>query len=146
MGANGKTFDEIAHVMGLTAGPNINSNSQAVHESLGDLFFKLNQSSNLAEQINVAAAIFVQNGYPIRDLYRETSERVYNNEVLNLDFQGNGVHALQTINTWVSNRTNGKIKSILAEPPPDETKVIITSVLYFNGLWEKQFWEGFTRR
>ncbi|GJQ77368.1 SRPN6 [Trypoxylus dichotomus] len=146
LGSNGKTFDELAQVMGFASGVNISSNSRIVHENLGKLFFKLHESSGLDEQIDVAAAIFVQQGYPIRDLYKEMSRRIYNNEVLNVDFHGNGEHAQQVINTWVASKTNGKIRSVLAEPPPDETKVIIASALYFNGAWEKQFWEGFTRR
>lgn len=98
------------------------------------------------EQVKIAAAIFVQEGYPIRDLYKETSQHIYRNEIMNLNFQTNSVQAQQFINSWVSSKTNGKINSILAEPPPEETKIIIASALYFNGAWEKQFWEGFTRK
>lgn len=132
--------------MGVAAGTDISSKSHVVHESLGKLFSKLHQNSDLVEQINVAAAIFVQEGYPIRNLYSDMSERIYKNEILSLDFKRNAIHAQQAINSWVSNRTNGKIKSIIGEPPTDDTKIIIASALYFNGAWEKQFWEGFTRR
>ncbi|KAI4463976.1 serine protease inhibitor serpin [Holotrichia oblita] len=146
LGSNGKTFDEIAHVMGVAAGTDITSKSRIVHESLGKLFSKLHRNSDLVEQINVAAAIFVQDGYPIRDLYRDMSERIYKNEILSLDFKRDGIQAQRAINSWVSNRTNGKIKTIIGEPPSDDTKIVIASALYFNGAWEKQFWEGFTRR
>ncbi|KAK9753310.1 Serpin (serine protease inhibitor) [Popillia japonica] len=152
LGSNGKTFDEIAHVMGVAAGTDISSKSHVVHESLG------NCSDIRPGRLSNKAAIFVQEGYPIRNLYSDMSERIYKNEILSLDFKRNAIHAQQAINSrnaihaqqainsWVSNRTNGKIKSIIGEPPTDDTKIIIASALYFNGAWEKQFWEGFTRR
>ena len=33
----------------------------------------------------------------------------------------------------------GRIKSVLAEAPPTETRLMIASALYFNGAWEAPF-------
>ena len=146
MGSNGRTFDEIATLMGLAIGIDIQTKSQTVHEHFGRLISSRNSNPVQGEQMKFAAAVFVQHNFPIRRVFRETSQNVYKSEVLNLDFYGNGVGAQDVINTWVSDKTNGKISSLLVEPPPTQTKVIIASVLYYKGAWEKPFYNGFTRR
>lgn len=148
MGSNGKTFDEIATIMGLATGVDIQGKSQRVHEQLSRLFTKLEKTSgfDLNNEMKFASAIFVQNNYPIRSVYKQTSEALYKSEVLNLDFKTNPENAQKIINAWVADRTNSKIKTILNEPPPSETKVILTSALYFKAEWEKPFFEGATRK
>lgn len=146
MASNGRTFDEVATLMGLAIGIDVQTKSQAVHEHFGRLVSNLNSNAVLGEQVKFATAVFVQNNFPIRRVFRETSQNIYKSEVLNLDFYANGSGARDIINAWVSDKTNGKIASLLMEPPPSITKVIIASVLYFKGAWEKPFFEGFTRR
>jgi serine protease inhibitor len=148
LGSNGKTFDEISTFMGLTTGVDIHSKSQLVHEQFGRMLEKLQVTSgfDIGRQVNFATAIFVQNGYPIRQIYRHTAESVYDSEVLNVDFASNPNSAQQIINAWVSERTKGKINHILGESPSSATKVILASAMYFKAEWEKPFFDGSTKR
>lgn len=149
LGSNGKTFQEIATVMGLATGVDVQSNSQRVHEQFGRLIKKLQDSTaelNIDKQVNFASAIFIQEGYPIRQIYKETTESLYSSEVLNVNFANNPHSAQQIVNAWVSERTNGKIPSILNETPSSATKVILASAMYFKAQWEKPFFEGTTKK
>nr|CAI5857164.1 unnamed protein product [Callosobruchus analis] len=96
LGAKGKTFEEVSNVMGLAADSN--------------------------QQVSVASAVFVQKDYPIRSLYKQTAENIYQSEVLNVDFKNAVIKATQLMNDWVSRRTKGKITSLLADPPIAATK------------------------
>lgn len=90
--------------------------------------------------------IFSQNGFPIREQFRNISEKIYKNEVINVDFSRNGREAKNLINQWVSEKTMNKIKSMLDKEPDPTTRVMILSALYFNGEWDTYFYNGATRR
>lgn len=149
LGSNGRTFQEVATVMGLATGVDVQNNSQRVHEQFGRLIKKLQESTgnfNIDKQVNFASAIFVQEGYPIRQMYKKTAESLYSSEVLNVNFANNPHSAQQIVNAWVSERTKGKIPSILNETPSSATKVILASAMYFKAQWEKPFFEGTTKK
>ena len=74
------------------------------------------------------------------------SQKVYHNEVINLDFINRADEATKKVNDWVKQRTQGKIQSILTQPVDPETKFIIASALYFNGEWDQYFIKGATQR
>lgn len=88
----------------------------------------------------------MQDGYPVRNEFRDVSEKVYNSEVMSVDFSHHNVEAQKIINEWVSNRTEGKIKNMLMDAPNPATDVIITSALYFSGEWDQHFFAGGTKR
>ncbi|XP_045480349.1 serine protease inhibitor 28Dc [Harmonia axyridis] len=149
LGANGKTYQEISTLLGFATGvPDLDKKSQIVHEQFGKMILKLERTSGfiMESQVNFAIAIFVQNNFPIRKLYKNTAENIYQSEVLNLDFEQNPLHAQKSINAWVSDRTKGKIKEVLADAPSADTKVILASAMYFNAQWEYPFYEGATKR
>ncbi|KAL3267200.1 hypothetical protein HHI36_011336 [Cryptolaemus montrouzieri] len=149
LGANGKTYQEISSLLGFATGvPDLDKKSQIVHEQFGRMILKLETTSGfvIGSQVNFASAIFIQDNYPIRKLYQETAEKIYQSEVLNLDFEKNPVHAQRSINAWVSDRTNGKIPEVLSDLPSANTKVIIASAMYFNAEWEHPFFDGATKR
>lgn len=149
LGANGKTYQEISTLLGFATGvPDLDKKSQIVHEQFGKMIIKLEKTSGfiIGTQVNFATAIFVQNNFPIRNLYKNTAESIYQSEVLNLDFQLNPVHAQKSINAWVSDRTKGKIKEVLSDAPSSDTKVILASAMYFNAQWEYPFYDGATKR
>lgn len=143
LGARGKTFNELTNILGLASNLDIQSNSQRVHEHFGRLLQRLSAAQPFKdnEEVRIGTALFIQDGYPIRKVYRETAEQVYGSEIVNLDFRSGGPNALKRINSWVDERTGGKIKELLTETPPASTRVIIASALYFKGAWEMPFFD-----
>ncbi|XP_060530341.1 serine protease inhibitor 28Dc isoform X2 [Cylas formicarius] len=149
LGANGKTFDELITFLGLASvSPDIASKSQLVHEQFGRMIEKLISKTGfqIGQDVTFASGIFVQTGYVIRPLYLQTAREIYKSEVVSVDYEGDAKNAQGTINSWVSEETNRKIRTILSEAPSTDTKVIITTALYFNAEWENKFFDGFTKR
>lgn len=48
------------------------------------------------------------------------------------------------VNSWVSQKTEGKVQEIVPNSLSPDTKVILASALYFNAMWEKTFIDGGT--
>src|SRR5213076_339901 len=86
--------------------------------------------------------------FPYTTLFRSQSfldaNRAYfDATVQSLDFRS--PTAAPTINAWVSDRTRGKITSIVDDPlPPDDIMYLINAI-YFKGSWTQQFDASRTR-
>ncbi|KAJ0022637.1 hypothetical protein NQD34_014771 [Periophthalmus magnuspinnatus] len=62
-----------------------------------------------------------------------------------LDFMSKSEEARVTINTWVEQQTQGKIKDVLAKGVVNSfTKLVLVNAIYFKGNWNKQFSESST--
>lgn len=109
-------------------------------------YLKSTSGFNFDEEVNFAAAIFVQHDYPIRTLYKETANEIYESEVLNVDFRTDPSRAQQMVNAWVAERTKGRISQIMGDVPSVATRIIIASAMYFKASWEKPFFEGSTAK
>lgn len=65
--------------------------------------------------------------------------------VENINFGAN-VQAVKTINQWVEDQTNNKIKNLLKDDAVDgDTKLVLVNCLYFSGKWVNPFEEYATR-
>ncbi|XP_066147313.1 serine protease inhibitor 28Dc [Euwallacea fornicatus] len=149
LGSNGATFKQITQLWGLHVGiPDIDKKSQIVHEQLARMFYKLNQTTGfeVGDELKVASALFVQDGYPIRPVYRSIAEDLYQSSIVNVDFEANPKEAQNLVNNWVSAKTNQKIRNILNDVPPRETQIILASALYFKAEWEQHFFDALTKR
>ena len=87
-----------------------------------------------------ANALWAEKTYPLLPEYISTAATWYSAHVTNLDFIGQPDASRQTINTWVSDRTNNKIPELLpAGSITRFTRLGITNAVYFKGTWVKQF-------
>lgn len=101
-----------------------------------------NQKNSLANHtIRVSNALFVENGFSLRPSYSYAAQSIYKSEVTPLDFRNRPNDAKDYINSWVNQNTLGKIPVIIDDAPRTDTEMILASVLYFKGFWEKQFFE-----
>nr|XP_050854869.1 leukocyte elastase inhibitor-like isoform X1 [Vespula vulgaris] len=147
LGSAGITFEEVSRILGLATGVDISTHSELVHQMFGLLISVVHEKVLESTRIiDIASAIFLQEGFPIRPEFRTISEDVYQSAVMNVDFQERGKEAQDKINAWVKEKTNGKISTILNDVPSAATKVIIASALYFNAEWNRYFIKGATGR
>ncbi|XP_076249414.1 leukocyte elastase inhibitor isoform X2 [Calliopsis andreniformis] len=147
-GSAGRTFREVSKVLGLEAGVDISRNSEIVHQMFGILLNQLHSKidGSPGPRLDFATAAFIQDGYPILPEFKTLSDRVYKNEVMNVDFYRNGRMTQEFINNWVKQKTMGKISSILDNLPDPATTIILLSALYFNGEWNQPFLPYATKR
>ncbi|MBR3500523.1 MAG: serpin family protein [Bacteroidales bacterium] len=130
-GAQGETADQIAEVLGYGAGEIAQVNEYCLS--------MLNQLPNLDRKtgIAIANAIYVDEGYGLKDAYKSEVGKYYKAEVANLDFS-DGASALKEINGWCKKNTGGMIDKILDEVSP-EMLAYLLNALYFKGQWKDKF-------
>jgi serpin B len=132
-GARGKTADEIRSVFYF---PENDTMRRAG-------FSGLNAGINNADpgySLRTANALWAEKTYPFLAEYVSTAERSYGAKATNLDFIGHPEDARVTINTWVEDRTENRIKDLIpAGVINPMTRLVITNAIYFKGDWVKQF-------
>lgn len=135
-GAAGNTASEMQQVFGFI------SDDQKRRESISDTLAKLD-SKNDMYKLQIANALWVNEDSTIKQEYLDTATTYYDSTVDNVDFvTDDGVNK---INRWTSEKTQGKIKDVLAPGSTDElTRMVITNAIYFKGKWGQQFNPGNT--
>lgn len=135
-GVAGNTASEMQQVFGFI------SDDQKRRESISDTLAKLD-SKNDMYKLQIANALWVKDGYQIKQDYLDTATTYYDSTVDNVDFVTND--GVNKINRWTSEKTQGKIKDVLAPDSTDElTRMVITNAIYFKGKWGNQFNPGNT--
>ncbi len=93
--------------------------------------------------LDIANSIWVnksQTTAGFADEFENTAKEFYNADVGEVD----GSNAGETINGWVDEKTNGKIKSIVPEDYTDFFAAIVNAI-YFKGAWQIDFSESLTK-
>jgi serpin B len=96
--------------------------------------------------LNVANALWVQQGVALLKSYLSLIEKHYEGGLTTLDFRGALEEARQAINRWVGEKTVQKIEELLKPGEVDaSTELVLTNALYFKGRWASRFEEKGTR-
>jgi len=132
-GADGQTADEMADVLNLPEDAMMRRSSYARIHNL------INKQDKEYELYS-ANAFWAQKDYPFLQDYTNTIEKYYAAEANNLDFVHKTEESRQTINTWVEEHTNGKIKDIIPAGAVNAlTRLVLTNAVYFKGDWVLKF-------
>lgn len=141
LGASGDTHRELVSFMGYTTGRNLDDKSAAIHKALGFIFETLQKRMEAdkarGSEIAVAQGIFYDDKYTLQANYKKLAFKLYRSEIHDLDFQN--PNAAERVNSWVANRTDGKITSLFSGPLPASLSIILANVIFFNGEWEYPF-------
>lgn len=93
-------------------------------------------------QLSIANALWGQTGYKFYDEFISITKNYYDAGFKEVDFinDKNREESRQTINAWVENKTNDKIKDLIKPGILDNlTKLVLTNAIYFKGKWQFQF-------
>jgi serine protease inhibitor len=137
-GASGNTKTEIQQVLGTTG-----LSSSDVDAANYDVAQSLTRTS--AHFILTAAnAIWYRPGARVDPRFIATNRQFYGATVDALDFYA--PHAVNIINTWANNMTDGKIPSIVdGIIDPRNTQLLLANAIYFKGKWLSPFEAQYTR-
>ena len=131
-GARGNTADEMKNVMHLP-------DDEVRRSSFAKLFNEINKKDK-KYQLFTANALWAQQDYQFLPEYMNLVEKYYAGKATNVDFVGNTEQARKTINTWVEDYTNNKIKNLFEKGVLNYmTRLVLTNAIYFKGTWLKQF-------
>lgn len=130
-GARGETARELAAA--LRFGP-----QERLHGELGALGKSLN-ADKAGARLELANALWTQTGFRLEPAFESLIGRHYGGAVRRVDFVREA-EALRTVNGWVAERTNGRIRDLLG---PDHisplTRLVLTNTVYFKGDWLHPF-------
>jgi len=91
-------------------------------------------------ELRVANALWPQEDYVFLKAFLELTEKYYGSAITPLDYKTAHEAARRTINAWVEEKTNGKIKDLIPEGVLDAlTRLVLTNAIYFKGNWATQF-------
>ena len=134
-GAKGQTADEIQAVFYFPKEDNIR------RPAFAKIYNEINKEDR-KYQLSTANALWAQKDYQFLDEYFSTTEKYYGSKISNLDFIKETEKSRLTINKWVEEQTNDKIKELLPKDPsvitPDTT-LVLTNAIYFKGDWALKF-------
>jgi len=135
-GANGNTFDEIQSTLSLNemSLPEINEGYRSLIELLTTVDPKV--------QMEIANSVWSRQGISIEDEFSNNLTNYFDAETSELDFDN--PESKDVINSWVSEKTHGKIEEIINGISPGTMMYLINAV-YFKGDWVYAFDEELTK-
>ncbi|MFH1231262.1 MAG: serpin family protein [Planctomycetota bacterium] len=123
--------------------------AQTLHSKLGQgllhpLFAKLNKDlaadKTKGYQLNIANALWGQQGYKFLPAFLALIEKSYGAGIKEVDFSKDTEGARKTINAWVEKETQDKIKDLIkAGGLNNLTRLVLTNAIYFKGDWNFEF-------
>ena len=91
-------------------------------------------------------ALWAQYDYPFLEEYMNRVEQFYGGKAANVDFVNEREKSRQTINTFIEEQTNNKIKDLIPQGILTEmTRLVLTNAIYFKGTWKWEFDKSDTR-
>jgi len=131
-GAKGQTADEMKSVFHFPESSILRSNFAKIYNDINE--------ANKSYDLRTGNALWIQQDYPLLEDYVDRVEKYYGGKAANLDFVKETEKSRQTINSFIEEQTNKKIKNLL---PPGSlnplTRLVLTNAIYFKGTWEWRF-------
>jgi serpin B len=133
-GAGGQTAEQIRSVLHVPNDPDYNA-------SLGALLAGLTNKSNTGDnQLLMANGLWVQKGFAVEPAFERTIADNYRAPLSPVDFMSDAEAARSRINGWTEEQTKGRIKNLFTPGTLDaQTRLVLTSAIYFHGLWQAPF-------
>ncbi|MEM2088592.1 MAG: serpin family protein [Thermoproteota archaeon] len=136
-GARGETAEEMKTVFGFPESNVLRSNFAAIYN-------RINEASEDYE-LRTGNALWTQKDYLFLEDYLRTVEEYYGGKAAVSDFINEAEESRQTINTFIEEQTNHKIKDLIPPGVLDEyTRLVLTNAIYFKGDWKIAFNESLT--
>ena len=134
-GAGGETAGQMSQVLGFGA------DQAQLALMFGELQHELESVQQQgAIELNIANALWTQEGYPFLPAFLGTATTQYQASVSQADFMTQAAVATAEINNWVAQKTENKIQIILAPGMLDSlTRLVLANAIYFKGLWAQPF-------
>ncbi len=139
-GAEAETRQQMLTALGFPGQPDI------IHSTMAQIAEDVAAADTEGALLEIANALWVQDGYDLLNAFVEIVKTRYEAGLGYVDFRTSTEQARQTINGWVEQATQGKIRDLL---PPGTltrlTRLVLTNAIYFSGKWQSPFDEQRTQ-
>ncbi len=131
-GAKGETKDEIKSVFHFPE-------DSILRPNFAKIYNDINKNEEDYE-LRTGNALWVQKDYPFLEDYINIVVKYYGGKASNLDFVKETEKSRQTINSFIEEQTNNKIKDLIPKGILDSmTRLVLTNAIYFKGTWQWEF-------
>ena len=140
-GTKGNTAKEIEQAFNWNNPEIVNEMTHSLQESI------LSTSEECSDiKLILANRLWTQEGYAILKEYIDILHTYYKAEMGTVNFKNQTEEARSSINQWVENKTNNKIKDLIKDDALTSlTRLVLTNAVYFKGFWKDQFNKENTR-
>lgn len=107
-----------------------------LHESVSALLKSLNSQKGV--QLSIANGLWSDVQWPLKPSFVEQCKNFYAADATTLDFSQASAVA-DKVNSWVNEKTRGKISNIVGPDFVRDSKAILTNAVYFMGGWRHTF-------
>ncbi|MBA3522815.1 MAG: serpin family protein [Gemmatimonadales bacterium] len=135
-GANGETFEQMRAALRLDGMTELE-----INEGYRDLIALLGGLDSRTET-RIANSMWGHEGLALEPPFTEAGRSFFDAEISTLDFGDPA--SVETINDWVSGKTNGRIPQLLEQIADGEILFLINAI-YFKGKWRAAFDSGDTQ-
>jgi serpin B len=119
---------------------NNNINSRDTGDHSYSRYFPYNESPPTPVQLSTANALWTQKDFTFLDTFLQTVAEYYNGKATNLDFKTDPEGSRNSINQWVEDQTNHRIKDLIPSGLITPfTRLVLTNAIYFKGAWATPF-------
>ncbi len=129
-GASGATLDSMRTTLGFG-----NFTQDEVNTYYNKLITELPELDPNTS-LKIANAIWYRQDFSVTPAFLKTGNTSYLAAVQSLDFTN--PNSVNTINTWVSNQTNGKISKVISSIKSTDLMFLINAI-YFKSIWANKF-------
>ncbi len=140
-GARGQTAEEMARVL------HFRLPMEKLHPAFGDLRRGWDaRDDEQGDRLSEANRLWGQRGLSFSPEFLAVTREHYGAELAQVDFAGQTEQARQRINAWVDERTQGKIRELIAPGVLGAaTRLVLTNAIDFKGRWTEPFRKELTR-
>jgi len=124
-GADGTTKEEFYNVLGNDLLP--------LSDDMMNRFSIAGDRMNLS----VANSAWIDNKFIVDNTWLGTVKSLMDTETFQTDLSTEQV--MNQVNSWINDKTNGLIDTMLTEPLPRQTRLALFNTVYFKGKWELPF-------
>lgn len=139
-GAKGTTASEMSQTLYSK------NNLDCIRNDISKSQQRYNSLMATGDSIHVANSLWVQNSFPLNNSFTDLVKSNYKASVREMDFLKNAEGSRKTINDWVEQQTNKRIKDLLAQGTvsPD-TKLVLVNTIWLKAKWLMPFDPANTR-
>ena len=140
-GARSETAQQMADTLHFTLP------QERLHPAFNSLALELGKRGQGAQgkdgegfRLNIVNAIWGQDGYNFQPAFLDVLAENYGAGLRIMDFIKETEKSRITINQWVSDQTEDRIKDLIPQGAINElTRLVLTNAVYFNAAWQHQF-------
>jgi serpin B len=149
LGASGATQEEMARVLHYP------TDKKALGESFAALELALevaredsvkavaeakqNGGPSEALTLRVANRLFGQESYEFRPPFLAEAKHYFGAPLRPMNFSKDPAGATREINDWVAKQTENKIRDLIPDALPKDTRLVLANALYFKAAWVSEF-------